>query len=142
MQLLSLTITGFKSFAKPTRLDFAPGITCVVGPNGCGKSNIVDALRWVLGEQRSSVLRGERMENVIFNGTASRKPAGMADVQITLDNHQGVLGIPSAEVEIARRLSVTEPANICSTAKSAVSRISATSCTTAAWDRICTPSSN
>jgi chromosome segregation protein len=104
MQLLSLTITGFKSFAKPTRLDFAPGITCVVGPNGCGKSNIVDAVRWVLGEQRSSVLRGERMENVIFNGTASRKPAGMADVQITLDNHQGVLGIPSPEVEIARRL--------------------------------------
>ena len=104
MQLLSLTISGFKSFAKPTRLDFATGITCVVGPNGCGKSNIVDALRWVLGEQRSSVLRGERMENVIFNGTATRKPAGMADVQITLDNHQGVLGIPSAEVELARRL--------------------------------------
>ena len=104
MQLLSLTISGFKSFAKPTRLDFATGITCVVGPNGCGKSNIVDALLWVLGEQRSSVLRGERMENVIFNGTATRKPAGMADVQITLDNHQGVLGIPSAEVELARRL--------------------------------------
>ena len=104
MQLLSLTIAGFKSFAKPTRLDFAPGITCVVGPNGCGKSNIVDALRWVLGEQRSSVLRGERMENVIFNGTATRKPSGMAEVQITLDNNQGLLGIPFAEVEIARRL--------------------------------------
>jgi chromosome segregation protein len=104
MQLLSLTISGFKSFAKPTRLDFAPGITCVVGPNGCGKSNIVDALRWVLGEQRSSVLRGERMENVIFNGTTARKPAGMADVQITLDNNKGLLGVPFAEVEIARRL--------------------------------------
>ena len=104
MQLLSLNISGFKSFTKPTRLNFAPGITCVVGPNGCGKSNIVDSLRWVLGEQRSSVLRGERMENVIFNGTATRKPAGMSEVQITLDNNKGVLGIPFAEVEIARRL--------------------------------------
>ncbi|RPH95388.1 chromosome segregation protein SMC [candidate division KSB1 bacterium] len=104
MQLLSLNISGFKSFAKPTRLEFAQGITCVVGPNGCGKSNVVDSLRWVLGEQRSSVLRSDRMENVIFNGTAVRKPAGMAEVSITLDNKQGILGVPYAEVEIARRL--------------------------------------
>lgn len=104
MQLLALNISGFKSFAKPTHLDFSPGITCVVGPNGCGKSNIVDSLRWVLGEQRSSVLRGERMENVIFNGTAARKPANMSEVKITMDNNKGVLPVPFAEVEIARRL--------------------------------------
>ncbi|MBU0508843.1 chromosome segregation protein SMC [bacterium] len=104
MQLLSLNITGFKSFAKTTTLDFAPGVTAVVGPNGCGKSNIVDALRWVLGEQRSSVLRGERMENVIFNGTVIRKPAGAAEVKIVLDNSQGLLDTPFTEVEIARRL--------------------------------------
>lgn len=104
MQLQSLSINGFKSFAKPTRLEFAPGITCVVGPNGCGKSNVVDSLRWVLGEQRSSVLRSERMENVIFNGTVARGGAGMAEVRITLDNSAGRLSVPFAEVEIARRL--------------------------------------
>ncbi|HEY3294347.1 MAG TPA: chromosome segregation protein SMC [bacterium] len=104
MQLLSLSINGFKSFAKPTRLEFAPGITCVVGPNGCGKSNVVDSLRWVLGEQRSHVLRSDRMENVIFNGTASRNGAGLAEVKITLDNKSGRLNVPYAEVEIARRL--------------------------------------
>ena len=104
MQLLSLSINGFKSFAKSTELTFAPGVTAVVGPNGCGKSNIVDALRWVLGEQRSSVLRGERMENVIFNGTVTRKPAGAAEVRITLDNSKGLLDTSFTEVEIARRL--------------------------------------
>src|SRR5512138_3066756 len=104
MQLLSLQISGFKSFAKPTRLEFAPGITCVVGPNGCGKSNVVDSLRWVLGEQRSHVLRSDRMENVIFNGTAARGGAGMAEVKIALDNSAGRLAVPFAEVEIARRL--------------------------------------
>jgi chromosome segregation protein len=104
MQLLSLSISGFKSFAKPEKLEFAPGITAVVGPNGCGKSNIVDALRWVLGEQRSAVLRSDHMENVIFNGTALRKPGSMAEVKIALDNSQGVLNVPYTEVEIARRL--------------------------------------
>ena len=104
MQLNSLSISGFKSFAKPTTLTFAPGITCIVGPNGCGKSNVVDAIRWVLGEQRSSVLRGERMDNVIFNGTVSRKGAGMAEVKLVMDNSKGVLNVPYAEVEIARRL--------------------------------------
>jgi chromosome segregation protein len=104
MQLLSLSISGFKSFAKPTKLDFAQGITCVVGPNGCGKSNVVDSLRWVLGEQRSAVLRSDRMESVIFNGTAARNPAGLAEVKIVLDNNAGRLNVPYAEVEIARRL--------------------------------------
>ncbi len=104
MQLNSISISGFKSFAKPTTLTFAPGITCVVGPNGCGKSNVVDSIRWVLGEQRSSVLRGERMDNVIFNGTASRKGSGLAEVKLVMDNSKGVLPVPYAEVEIARRL--------------------------------------
>ncbi len=104
MQLVSLSISGFKSFAKPTTLSFAPGITCVVGPNGCGKSNVVDALRWVLGEQRSSVLRGDRMENVIFNGTVNRKATGVAEVKLVLDNQGGFLNLPYTEVEIARRL--------------------------------------
>ncbi len=104
MQLLSLSISGFKSFAKPEKLDFATGITCVVGPNGCGKSNVVDALRWVLGEQRSSVLRSDRMDSVIFNGTVQRKQAGLSEVKIVIENNDGRLNIPYAEVEIARRL--------------------------------------
>jgi chromosome segregation protein len=104
MHLVSIEINGFKSFAKPTKLSFAPGITAVVGPNGCGKSNVVDALRWVMGEQRSSVLRGDRMESVIFNGTVTRKASGLAEVKIVLDNERGFLSTPFTEVEIARRL--------------------------------------
>ena len=104
MQLQSVSISGFKSFAKPTTLTFAPGITAIVGPNGCGKSNVVDAIRWVLGEQRSSVLRGERMDNVIFNGTVTRKGSGLAEVKLVMDNSAGRLNVPYNEVEIARRL--------------------------------------
>ena len=104
MQLLSLSISGFKSFAKPTKLLFSPGVTSIVGPNGCGKSNVVDSMRWVLGEQRVAVLRGGRMDNVIFNGTAIRKPVGMAEVKLVMDNAKGLLDLPYAEVEIACRL--------------------------------------
>jgi len=104
MQLISLQISGFKSFANETKIQFAPGVTGVVGPNGCGKSNVVDALRWVLGEQRSSVLRGERMENVIFNGTAKRKPLNLAEVQVRFDNTSGRINLPYGEIEITRRL--------------------------------------
>ncbi|MBI5059153.1 chromosome segregation protein SMC [candidate division KSB1 bacterium] len=104
MQLVSLSISGFKSFARPTTLTFAAGITAIVGPNGCGKSNVVDALRWVMGEQRTSVLRGDRMENVIFNGTVNRKATGIAEVKIVLNNENGFLSSPFTEVEIARRL--------------------------------------
>ena len=104
MQLQSINLSGFKSFAKATPLTFAPGITAIVGPNGCGKSNVVDAIRWVLGEQRSSVLRGERMDNVIFNGTVNRKGAGMAEVKLVMDNTAGRLNVPYTEVEMARRL--------------------------------------
>ncbi|MCB9357184.1 MAG: chromosome segregation protein SMC [Calditrichaeota bacterium] len=104
MQLISLHISGFKSFAVETNIQFATGVTGVVGPNGCGKSNVVDALRWVLGEQRSSVLRGERMENVIFNGTVRRKPLNMAEVRVKFDNSSGRINLPYSEIEIARKL--------------------------------------
>jgi chromosome segregation protein len=104
LYLESLKIHGFKSFAKRTRLDFKDGITAIVGPNGCGKSNIVDAIRWVLGEQKAGSLRSERMENVIFNGSKSIKPLGMSEVSLTIHNTRNVLPIEYAEVVITRRL--------------------------------------
>ncbi len=104
MYLSKLEIFGFKSFAKKTGFSFHNGITSVVGPNGCGKSNIVDAIRWVLGEQRASTLRSERMDNVIFNGSKTQKPLGMAEVSLTIENTKNVLPIEYAEVVITRRL--------------------------------------
>ena len=104
MYLSRLDLHGFKSFAHETTLTFAPGVTAIVGPNGCGKSNIVDAVRWAIGEQRPTVLRSEKMENVIFNGTADRKPLGMAEVQLTIENNRGVLPTEYSEVTIGRRL--------------------------------------
>lgn len=104
MYLSKLTLHGFKSFAESTTLDYDPGVTAIVGPNGCGKSNIVDAVRWVIGEQRPTVLRSEKMENVIFNGTADRRPLGMAEVQLTIENNRGVLPTEYSEVTIGRRL--------------------------------------
>ena len=91
MYLSKLELHGFKSFATPTVLRFDPGITAIVGPNGCGKSNVVDAVRWVIGEQRARILRSEKMENVIFNGTSKRRPFGLAEVQLTVENTRGVL---------------------------------------------------
>jgi chromosome segregation protein len=102
--LSELNIIGFKSFARKVQLSFNKGITGVVGPNGCGKSNIVDAIRWVMGEQRSGVLRSERMENVIFNGSESAKPVGMAEVSLTIQNNKSILPIEYTEVVITRRL--------------------------------------
>ncbi len=104
MYLSKLELHGFKSFAGRTQLQFDPGITAVVGPNGCGKSNIVDAVRWVIGEQRARVLRSEKMENVIFNGTAKRRPLGMSEVKLTIENTRGVLPVEYSEVVIGRRL--------------------------------------
>ncbi|PSR00310.1 MAG: chromosome segregation protein SMC [Bacteroidetes bacterium QS_9_68_14] len=104
MYLSQLTLHGFKSFAEPTTLEFAPGITAIVGPNGCGKSNIVDAVRWAVGEQRPTALRSETMDDVIFNGTAERKPLGMADVELTVENNRGVLPTEYSEVALGRRL--------------------------------------
>lgn len=104
MHLKRLTLKGFKSFAKPTTLEFEPGVTCVVGPNGSGKSNVVDALAWVMGEQGAKSLRGGKMEDVIFAGTATRGPLGRAEVTLTIDNTDGALPIDYSEVTIQRTL--------------------------------------
>ncbi len=104
MHLKSLTLKGFKSFASATTLRFEPGITAVVGPNGSGKSNVVDAIAWVLGEQGAKALRGGKMEDVIFAGTAGRPPLGRAEVTLTIDNTDGALPIAYAEVSITRRM--------------------------------------
>ncbi|MGW5225335.1 chromosome segregation protein SMC [Nocardia niigatensis] len=104
MHLKSLTLKGFKSFASATTLRFEPGITCVVGPNGSGKSNVVDALTWVMGEQGAKALRGGKMQDVIFAGTAGRAPLGRAEVTLTIDNSDGVLPIDYSEVSITRRM--------------------------------------
>jgi len=104
MYLSKLEIVGFKSFAQKTLLKFTGGISAVVGPNGCGKTNIVDAIRWVLGEQKTSVLRSDVMENVIFNGTKSRKPLSMAEVSLTIENTKNILPTEYSEVTITRRL--------------------------------------
>ncbi|MEV6298615.1 chromosome segregation protein SMC [Actinoplanes sp. NPDC051861] len=104
MHLKSLTVKGFKSFASATTLRLEPGITCVVGPNGSGKSNVVDAIAWVLGEQGAKALRGGKMEDVIFAGTAGRAPLGRAEVTLTIDNNDGALPIDYTEVSITRRM--------------------------------------
>ena len=104
MHLEKLEINGFKSFANKTELFFNSPITAVVGPNGSGKSNISDAIRWVLGEQGAKSLRGNKMEDVIFAGTTNRKPLGMAEVSLTLNNSKGILPIEYDEVKITRRM--------------------------------------
>ncbi|RKY00331.1 chromosome segregation protein SMC, partial [Candidatus Poribacteria bacterium] len=104
MRLKSLRINGFKSFADEVELLFEEGITVIVGPNGCGKSNISDAIRWVLGEQSAKSLRCARMEEVIFNGGSTGSPKKLAYVALKLSNEDGFLPIDSPEVEIARQL--------------------------------------
>jgi chromosome segregation protein len=103
MRLKTLKVFGFKTFAESTVLDFNTGITAVVGPNGSGKSNLVDAIRWVLGEQNTRSLRSQRMEDVIFAGNTSRKPLGMAEVSLTFDNSDRALPLDFEEVQITRR---------------------------------------
>lgn len=104
MYFKRIDMHGFKSFAEPVSIEFNHGITCIVGPNGSGKSNISDAIRWVLGEQSPKTLRGGKMEDVIFAGTASRKSRGMAEVVLVIDNSNGILPIDYSEVAITRRV--------------------------------------
>ncbi|MFO0804756.1 MAG: AAA family ATPase [Gemmataceae bacterium] len=102
--LKRLELIGFKSFADKTRFDFSPGITGVVGPNGSGKSNVVDAIRWLLGEQSAKSLRGAEMADVIFNGSSSRKSLGMAEATVVFDNAKRLLSVDAEEVQISRRV--------------------------------------
>ena len=104
MQLTTLEIKGFKSFAEKTTIHFNNKITGVVGPNGCGKSNVVDSIRWVLGEQKTSMLRLEKMENLIFNGTKTRKAAGMAEVSLTFENTKNLVSSDYKTITVTRRL--------------------------------------
>ncbi|MFL2990228.1 MAG: chromosome segregation protein SMC, partial [Candidatus Neomarinimicrobiota bacterium] len=104
MYISELKMHGFKSFAKKEVLKLSQGVTTVVGPNGCGKTNIVDAIRWVLGEQKSSVLRGGKMEDVIFNGAENMKPLSVCDVTLTVHNNKGKLPIEYNDIEIGRRV--------------------------------------
>lgn len=104
MFLKSLEVFGFKSFADRTRINFADGITALLGPNGCGKSNVVDAVKWVLGEQAAKTMRAEKMEDVIFNGTETRKPLNVAEVSLTIANDNGLLPLDVSEIAIKRRL--------------------------------------
>jgi len=102
--LKRLELLGFKSFPDKTVVKLTPGVTSVVGPNGCGKTNILDAIRWVLGEQKVSLLRGAKMEEIIFNGTRDVKPLGMAEVTLVIQNNKGVLPTEYSEVQVTRRL--------------------------------------
>src|ERR1022692_1738729 len=110
MHLQSLELFGFKSFADKTTFNFHEGVTAIVGPNGCGKSNVLDAIRWVLGEQSAKALRGGEMADVIFNGTDSRKPFGLAEVSLTIGGvdaeHLKASGVEVAynEVTLTRRV--------------------------------------
>ncbi|HEV7721948.1 MAG TPA: AAA family ATPase, partial [Iamia sp.] len=104
MFLKTLTLKGFKSFADSTTMGMEPGVTVVVGPNGSGKSNVVDAIAWVLGAQAPSAVRSQKMDDVIFAGTARRTALGRAEVSLTIDNTAGMLPIDFTEVTITRTL--------------------------------------
>ncbi len=104
MFLKRITATGFKSFPDKVDFDFGPGVTCIVGPNGCGKSNLVDAFRWVLGEQSARSLRGRQMADMIFNGSSTRRSSGVAQVDLVFDNSDGTLALDQQEVTVTRKL--------------------------------------
>ena len=104
VHLKRLEIHGFKTFADKTEIHFTPGVTCVIGPNGSGKSNIADAILWVLGENNVRELRGSSAQDIIFAGNDRRRPLGMAEVSLTVDNGGGLLPLDFAEITVTRRL--------------------------------------
>src|SRR5690606_23473369 len=104
MQLTGLEIKGFKSFGDKINIHFDAGITAIVGPSGCGKSNVVDAIRWLLGEQSTKALRSEKMENIIFNGTKTRKAAQLAEVSLSFNNTKNILSTAFSQITITRKL--------------------------------------
>ena len=105
MKLRRLELAGFKSFADTVEVLVDPGVTAVIGPNGCGKSNVSDAVRWVLGEHNPRVLRGARMEEVIFQGSSGRRPLNVAEVSLYFDNSDRTLDLDFVEVALTRRVS-------------------------------------
>src|SRR5580700_8068691 len=108
MELNKIKLAGFKSFVDPTTVHLPSNLVAIVGPNGCGKSNIIDAITWVMGESSAKYLRGESLTDVIFNGSTARKPVGMASVELIFDNQDGTLGGPYAtyaEISIRRQIS-------------------------------------
>ncbi|MDE6676775.1 MAG: AAA family ATPase, partial [Clostridia bacterium] len=104
MNFKEIRLVGFKSFADKTSVKFDDGVTCIVGPNGCGKSNVADAVRWVLGEQSAKTLRGTSMQDVIFNGTESRRQLSYCEVTLVFDNAEKLFDIEYDEVAMTRRL--------------------------------------
>jgi chromosome segregation protein len=104
MYLKRMELKGFKSFADHTEILLQPGINIIVGPNGCGKSNVIDAIRWVMGEANVHTIRGQRNEDVIFSGTDQNRALGMASVEITLDNSDHQLDLDATEISLARKL--------------------------------------
>ncbi len=104
MILKRLILTGFKSFCDKTEFEFGRGVTCIVGPNGCGKSNLVDAVKWVLGEQSAKSLRGSQMLDMIFSGSSTRRSSGLAQVDLIFDNQDRSLNWDTDEVVVSRRL--------------------------------------
>ena len=102
MRLKTIKLAGFKSFVDPTTAQFPTNLSAVVGPNGCGKSNIIDAVRWVMGESSAKNLRGENMTDVIFNGSTGRKPVGQASIELVFDNADGSLGGEWAQYAVIR----------------------------------------
>ncbi|MEK7746988.1 MAG: AAA family ATPase, partial [Elusimicrobiota bacterium] len=104
MYLKTIEIVGFKSFADKTRIELKPGITGVIGPNGCGKSNIMEAVRWCIGEMSWKSLRSDSMVNVIFAGTSRRNPLSLAEVTLTFDNAKSMLPVQYSEVSVTRRI--------------------------------------
>jgi len=104
MYLSKIELFGFKSFANRVKISFDKGLTAIVGPNGCGKTNVVDAIRWVLGEQKSSLLRSAKMENIIFNGSRNLKPLSFTEVSLTIENTRNILPTEYTEVTVTRRI--------------------------------------